>query len=195
MKRLTAGMREAFRWLKQSVSYLVHWRITRLRCLLIVILALAVCCIGVSLGIFAIVTTLPPTPTSSTPTPPPPPKVTITSPADGSKVPMVVLVQGTAFNIPSDKDLWVFVEAGGGFFPQGNAQNPRPVMVSTDGKWNVTAYVGLPSQVGEQFILAAALADKDGTARIKANLALGTFPPLDSMDGISIITQVSVVRT
>jgi hypothetical protein len=138
-----------------------------------------------------------PTPTPTlTPTPTPSPSIIITYPTGGSKVPRQVLVQGIALNIPSDKDLWVFVEVGGGYFPQGNAQDPHPIKISTiNGEWNVIAYIDLPAQVGEKFILVTALADQKGSAAIRANLALGTYPPLDSMDGIDIGPQITVVRT
>ena len=78
------------------------------------------------------------------------PEVTITLPGSGDRILRGVLVQGNARHIPKDKDLWILVEAGGGFFPQ-----PGPVKVAANGTWIANAYVGRPDQIGVEFGLIA----------------------------------------
>ena len=168
---------------------LVHPRITRLGCAFILILVIAVSCIGVSLYTFSIFTS-----------PMPFPKVTITSPPEGSKVPILVTVQGMADDIPQDAELWLFVRQGGGstgYFPQ-----PGPITVY-DGTWKVTAYIGQQNgsvDVGKKFFLIAALVyhyDKEAKDAIQAYFKQTGRPHkgIASLPGIDVLDSISVIRT
>ena len=60
-------------------------------------------------------------------------KASITMPKDHDRVARKVQVTGTAESVPKDITLWLVVEAGGKYHPQG---------VITGGDWNTTAIVG-----------------------------------------------------
>ena len=120
-------------------------------------------------------------------------RVPITSPVDGSAVPIQEIVQGTACHIPQDKELWVMeVVAGVSYFPQNG-----PIPVSSDGKWNTTAYIGpYPADVGRAFVLYTALADQEGKAAIQQYFKTAPhFQPLKPpLKGIQLMSQVVVIR-
>ncbi|MGZ3615773.1 MAG: hypothetical protein ACXWOL_02560 [Ktedonobacteraceae bacterium] len=132
-----------------------------------------------------------------------PTSVTITSPASDSKVSSQILIQGTACHIPQDKELWLLVTVEGvsGYFPQGNAANPHPIMVRSDGTWSVTAYLGGSADIGKKFVLIPALVDQNDK---EAKDAIQTYfqqtgpayVPIDPLpSGIQLMSQVSVVRS
>ena len=119
--------------------------------------------------------------------------VTITSPAPESKVPLLTIVQGSADYIPPDTQLWLLVVPDGGtsFFPQ-----PGPIVVSSDGKWSASAYIGLdkPGESGKGHVVYAALADQEGSTAIQ-NYFKSRYKPLDPLPrGIQLMSQVHVVR-
>jgi hypothetical protein len=132
------------------------------------------------------------------------PSVTITSPAGRSTVPKVITVQGTASNIPPGKELWLLVEAegAGSYFPQGDADNPSPIVVSSGGTWSITAYIGQQAgsaDVGREFVLYPALIDQNDT---KAKDAIQTYfkqrgPVYEGipLGGIQLMSPVSIIRT
>ena len=99
-------------------------------------------------------------PSKVTPTPKPT-SILITSPTDGSKVPILTIVQGTASGIPEGEDLWVLIVPDGvtAYYPQSG-----PIVVTSDGKWSSSARVGIASDTGLGFTLIAALADQEGRA-------------------------------
>ena len=120
-------------------------------------------------------------------------RVTITSPAPESKVPLLTIVQGSADYIPPDTQLWLLVVPDGGtsFFPQ-----PGPIVVSSDGKWSASAYIGLdkPGESGKGHVVYAALADQEGSTAIQ-NYFKSRYKPLDPLPrGIQLMSQVHVVR-
>lgn len=118
----------------------------------------------------------------------------ITSPADGSKVPVLVEVRGTSCNIPSDQELWMLVLPAGvtAYYPQ-----PGPVVISSDGQWSIGAAVGqnTPADIGRPYILIAALADQDGSTALQAYLNRGDNSGLKRLpQGVQILRQIQVVR-
>ena len=123
-------------------------------------------------------------------------KVNITSPRPDSSVPRLVTVQGTSCHIRNGEELWLLVVPEGvtAYYPQ-----PSPVVISTDGNWSASAYIGLdkPVDVGRGFVLIAALADQQGSAAIRTyfSQARSDFKGLEPLpDGIRIMSQVRVVR-
>ena len=125
-----------------------------------------------------------------------PTKVTITSPVDGITVPQLVMVQGTACHIPQNRELWLLVVPEGvtSYYPQSG-----PVVISNDGNWSGSAYVGLddPVDIGRGFILIAALADQQGNAAIRAYFAQSgpEFRGLEPLpQGVQLMNQVRVIR-
>lgn len=125
-----------------------------------------------------------------------PTNVTITSPTSGSKVPELITVQGTACHISNDKELWLFIGSNGvpGYYPQSG-----PIIVSSDGQWSVSVYIGSDnsSDVGGGFILTPALADKEGSAVIQNYIkhSGNTTNSLDPLPGgIQLMNQELVVR-
>lgn len=122
-----------------------------------------------------------------------PTSITITSPVEGSKVPLLATFQGDACNIPQDKELWLLVVPEGmtSYFPQ-----PGPVGVSSGGKWTANAYIGQnnPADVGKGFVVYVALTDQNGSAAIRAFFTSGDKPLEPLPEGIQLIRQVQVVR-
>lgn len=119
--------------------------------------------------------------------------VLITSPTNGSKVPILTTVQGTAHNIPTGDELWILIVPDGvtGYYPQSG-----PVVVTGD-TWSSSARVGLDSDSGLGFTLIAALADQEGGAAIRAyyNQSGPNFQGLDPLPaGIRLMSQVHVIR-
>jgi hypothetical protein len=132
-------------------------------------------------------------------------KFIITSPKEGSSVPVQIMVRGTApNNIPKDKELWLLVQSGGvyGYFPQGDAFNPNPIVVSHEGKWNAIAYVGIDTDPKEmEFILQLALADQKSASRVaidqyfaSGQAGKGYNPLYPLPDGIELVAQTIVKR-
>jgi hypothetical protein len=129
--------------------------------------------------------------------------VTITSPASDDRASNQITVQGTACNIPPDKGLWllVTVEGIGGYFPQGDAANPRPIVVRNDGTWSVAAYIGSSADTGRKFTLIPALVDQNDIEAKDAIQAYFTQPgpvykgiePLPG--GIQLMPSISVIHT
>jgi len=147
--------------------------------------------IGVLLGYFLIspifVSTCPPFA---------PTRVNITSPVSGTSVPRLVTVQGTACHIPNGRELWLLVVPEGVtvYYPQTG-----PVVISSDGNWSASAYVGLddPIDIGRGFVLIAALADQQGSAAIRTYFAQSgpEFRGLEPLpQGVQLMAQVRVVR-
>lgn len=125
-----------------------------------------------------------------------PTRVTITSPVSGTSVPRLVIVQGTACHIPNERELWLLVvpEGATAYYPQTG-----PVVISSDGSWSTSAYVGLddPVDVGRGFVLIAALADQQGSAAIHGYFAQSgpEFRGLEPLpQGVQLVAQVRVVR-
>ncbi len=129
--------------------------------------------------------------------------VTITSPASDDRIPNQITVQGTACNIPQDKGLWllVTVEGIGGYFPQGDTANPRPIVVRNDGTWSVAAYIGSSADTGRKFSLIPALVDQND---IEAKDAIQAYfmqsgPVYKGIEplpgGIQLMPSISVIRT
>lgn len=147
--------------------------------------------IGVLLGYFLI------SPISVSPCPPfAPTRVTITSPVSGTSVPRLVTVQGTACHIPNGKELWLLIVPEGvtGYYPQTG-----PVMISSDGNWSASAYVGMddPVDIGRGFMLITALADQQGSATIRTYFAQSgpEFKGLEPLpQGVQLMIQVRVIR-
>ena len=147
--------------------------------------------VGVLLGYFLISRIfVPPCPPFA------PTRVTITSPVSGTSVPRLVTVQGTACHIPNGRELWLLVVPEGvtGYYPQTG-----PIMISSDGNWSASAYVGLdaPIDIGRGFVLIAALADQQGSAAIRTYFAQSgpEFKGLEPLpEGIQLMTQVRVIR-
>lgn len=129
-------------------------------------------------------------------------RVSFSSPKMGASVPRLVPVQGTACNIPNEKQLWLLV------LPEGTtAYHPQtgPVIVSSDGVWTASVYVGSDGTVdlGRGFIVITALADQQGSNAIRQYFeqsrpsgpsgphfaGLATLPP-----GIQLMDQVRVLR-
>ncbi len=152
-----------------------------------------------------------PTPTqasvpTSTPSPTPTPSpYTFTSPKEGSSVPVKITVHGTApLNIPPDKELWLLVESGGvnGYFPQGDAITPNPIVVSSEGKWDAIAYVGTDTDPrGTEYVLHLALVDKNSKGRAAIDKyfangrATGSYKPIYPLpDGIHLVAEATVTR-
>jgi hypothetical protein len=80
------------------------------------------------------------------------------------------------------------------YYPQAG-----PVVISDDGKWSTSAYIGLdnPSDVGKGFVLIASLANMEGSTAIRAYFTQSgpDFIGLDPLpQGIQLITQVQIVR-
>ena len=90
-------------------------------------------------------------------TPNPVTEVKITYPSNFSTVNMNDTLSGIAKNIPEGKELYILVYAPGvnKYYPQNNR------MHITDDMWSVPIWVGLKSDVGEQFDIIAVIADKD----------------------------------
>jgi hypothetical protein len=123
-------------------------------------------------------------------------RVDIIEPLNGSSVPRLLTVQGTACHIPKGRELWLMVVPDGttSYYPQN-----RPVVVSRDGSWTTSAYVGLddPVDIGRGFVLVMALANEQGSAAIQAYFTQATagykgIEPLPQ--GVQLMTQVRVVR-
>ncbi len=147
--------------------------------------------VGVLLGHFLLSPILvsPCPPLSST-------RVNITSPADGDKILRLVTVQGTSCQIPSGKELWLLVVSEGvtSYYPQKG-----PVVISSDGNWSASAYVGLddPVDIGRGFVLIAALADRQGSAAMRAYFAQSgpEFKGVEPLpQGVQLMTQIRVIR-
>ncbi len=103
--------------------------------------------------------------------------------------------QGTAVNIPNDKELWVLILVNGvqGYYPQ-----PGPVKVGNDGTWSVGVTVGTNRDPGRTFVLYAALVDKNSRAAIDKYFTqtpnpgyVGIYP---LPQGIKLISAVNVIR-
>jgi len=147
--------------------------------------------IGVLLGYLVV------SPVALSPCPPfAPTSVTITSPASGGSVPRLVIVQGTACHIPQDKELWLLIvpEGATGYYPQAG-----PIVISSDGRWSTSAYMGLddPVDIGRGFVLIAALADQKGSAAIRPYFAQSgqEFKGIEPLpQGIQLMTQIQVIR-
>jgi len=148
--------------------------------------------IGVLVGYFLI------SPIVLSPCPPfAPTRVDITSPVSGMSVPRLVTVQGTACHIPVDADPWVLVVPEGvtAFYPQAG-----PVVVTSDGQWSASAYIGLddPIDVGRGFVIIAALTDHAGSTAIREYFAQDSTEGYVGLEplpgGIRLVTQVQVVR-
>jgi len=126
-----------------------------------------------------------------------PTRIEITSPVSGSKVSRLTTIQGTACHLPNNKELWILVISQGitAYYPQQG-----PVIVTNDGKWTSSVYVGLddPVDVGREFVLVAVLADNAGSAAIRQYFSQAStsgqigLEPLPG--GIQLITQVQVIR-
>ncbi len=125
-----------------------------------------------------------------------PTQIRIDSPEPNSAVARLVMVQGTACHPPKDKEIWLLVVPSGvtAYYPQAG-----PVVVSNDGAWSATAYVGLdnPVDIGREFTLIMTLVDSQGTASIKkyfeqAGPEYKGIEPLP--EGIHLMAQVQVVR-
>jgi hypothetical protein len=123
-------------------------------------------------------------------------RVSFTLPKTDASVPRLLPVQGTACNVPDGKQVWLLV------LPEGTtACHPQtgPIMVSRDGNWTASAYVGLDGavDVGRGFILIAALADPSGSNAMRQYFdqadqqfnGFATLPP-----GIQLMDQVRVLR-
>lgn len=122
-----------------------------------------------------------------------PTSVLITSPMDGSKVPILATVQGTAHNIPTGEELWILIvpNSATGYYPQSG-----PVVV-TGNTWSSSARIGVASDKGLGFTLIAALADQKGGAAIRAYFQQSgqNFKGLDPLPGgIQLMSQVHVTR-
>ncbi len=89
----------------------------------------------------------------------------ITSPLENAQIPMVASVSGIAERIPSDHELWLFVEfiQDKRFFPREGAISLRP-----DGQWTAQVYVGGDGQAGQPFKLNIADLSPAAVARIQA---------------------------
>jgi len=102
--------------------------------------------------------------------------VEILSPRPGGQVAESSLVKGKA-NIPSGKDLWVFVHVKGLalWWPQGAG----PASIE-DGKWEVLAYWGAPQDSGRDFDVLAAVLEPAVSNRlldwVKKGDETGTYP-------------------
>ena len=125
-----------------------------------------------------------------------PTRVEITAPLNGSSVPRLVTVLGTACRIPKGQELWLMVVPDGttSYYPQTS-----PVVVSRDGSWSASAYVGMddPVDAGRGFVLVMALADKQGSIAIRAYFTQATagFQGIEPLpQGVQLMTQVRVVR-
>lgn len=147
--------------------------------------------VGVLLGYFLI------SPVFVSPCPPfSPTKVAITSPVSGASVPQLVTVQGTACHVPNERELWLLVVPEGvtAYYPQAG-----PIVISSDGNWSTSAYVGLddPVDVGRGFVLIAALADQQGSAAMRGYFAQSgpEYKGLEPLpQGVQLMAQVRVVR-
>jgi hypothetical protein len=125
-----------------------------------------------------------------------PTKVEITSPQADTSVPPLITVQGTTCNLPDRQELWLLVVPEGitTYHPQAG-----PIVVTSDGSWSASAYVGLPGtdDVGRGFVLIAALADQQSSATMRAYLSQGreSFPGIQPLpQGIRLMSQTRVVR-
>jgi hypothetical protein len=125
------------------------------------------------------------------------PTVLITSPANGSTVDLITLVQGTISNSPNGEELWVIVVPDGvnAYYPQ-----PGPVVI-TGNTWSASATVGDTSvnSQGRGFTLIIALADQSGSSAISAYLVqskkTGTYPGMPTLpDGVFLQNQIHVKR-
>ncbi len=125
-----------------------------------------------------------------------PTNIIITSPLSSSDVPRLVMIQGTACHIPEGSEILILVVPNGStaYYPQ-----PGPVIVSNDGYWSTSAYLGLddPVDAGREFAIIAALADNKGLTSINHYFSqsgpeykgIEQLPP-----EIQLITQVRVIR-
>jgi hypothetical protein len=147
--------------------------------------------IGVLLGYFLIGQTLisPCPPFAST-------SVSISSPVAGSSIPQLITVQGSSCHIPKGDEVWLLVVPEGvtAYYPQMG-----PIVISDDGTWSASAYVGLddPVDVGRGFMLIAATANQQGGAAIRTYFSQAgpDFRGLDPLpQGIRLMSQVRIVR-
>ena len=127
-----------------------------------------------------------------------PASITITTPTNGSKVPMLTSVEGTASGIPKDEGLLILIMPDG--TTAHHPQSEHPIEVPIDGKWISSIRVGIDSDKGLGFTVSVALADQEGKAAIekyfKEAKASGNFNGLDPLPkGIRLISQIRIIRT
>ncbi|TMC15162.1 MAG: hypothetical protein E6J34_22835 [Chloroflexi bacterium] len=144
--------------------------------------------------------TVVPTPTPSpTPSPTPilgAPSVFITSPIEGSKVPLTVTMQGSAFNVAKGRELWILVVANGvkGYFPQQGG----PITIENDGTWISQVTIGVDKDTGRKFEIYTALADQSGRDAIDKNFSQTPSPDYVGIyplaPGITLMSKVDVIR-
>lgn len=178
----------------------------------IVVLLLIVLLVISGVGLFVALPTLTrleeaPTATlAPTPTPPPTPSPTpilaapqvfITSPIEGSQVPLTVTARGSAFNVAQGRELWILVAVDGvtGYFPQQGG----PITIESDGTWSSLITIGVDKDAGKKFEIYTALVDQSGRDAINQNFSQTPSPnyvgiyPLPS--GIKLMNKVRVVRS
>jgi len=125
----------------------------------------------------------------------PAPHAHIISPANGSKVAMVVKARGTASHLKGRLWLVVYSPVVHRYYPQ-----PGPVTVSRTGKWSGTVYFGTPTtHRGEPYTLLAVQASAAASAAMKHYLDVGkrtgNWPGLVAMPRGSLrLASVHVTR-
>jgi pimeloyl-ACP methyl ester carboxylesterase len=122
--------------------------------------------------------------------------ITITSPVAESGVSEYITVQGTASNIPQDKELWLLAvpDDTADYYPQTG-----PAVVSSDGRWSARARIGQdnPIDIGKGYMVIATLVNQEGQATIRQYFKTApNYSPLKSpLKGIQLISQVHVTRS
>jgi hypothetical protein len=122
--------------------------------------------------------------------------VSISSPAAGSSVSQLTTVEGSSCHLSEEDELWLLVVPEGvtAYYPQKS-----PIVLSDDGSWSASAYVGLddPADIGRGFVLIAAIADQQGGAAIREYFSQSDadFQGLEPLpQGIRLMSQVRVIR-
>jgi len=125
----------------------------------------------------------------------PAPYAHVISPANGSKVAMVINARGTASHLKGRLWLVVYSPVVQRYYPQ-----PGPMTVSRTGKWSGTVYFGtITTNRGEPYTLLAVQASPGANAAMEHYLAVGnrtgSWPGLTAMPSGSVrLASVDVTR-
>jgi PGF-pre-PGF domain-containing protein len=123
------------------------------------------------------------------------PEINITYPLNTTSVNMQETVNGTAKNIPSGYNVWIFVYplTANKFYPQSGNIN------IINGDWSLTIGIGNKENVGEQFKILALLANQKAheelTNYVNTGKNTSIWPGIDVIpDGADIYNEVTVTR-
>ena len=136
-----------------------------------------------------------PTPTPTPTSPPPPLAINITAPSEGDKIPRSIMVRGTiSGDLPDNQYMWVVAHphVSSGWWPQTGRIRP------SGGNWYVQAWIGVETNVGDNFDIAVVLVNEDSDQYyqdyLEHGMETGDYPEISLPNDASIYHLIMITR-